>query len=496
MKIHKKLNEEKLCNSKNDKLLLHSDKCKKISNSYTHGGYKCGKNNTWDESNCVPYYCDIGYYFDQKQKKCIENCKFDNEKSFFIYEDNFNKTFDIKKNTKYNFIFPFSLQKQYLIIADYDNQPKPAIIYIEKIFEQNFDYKLHIEEINTTLKLLNLNEQNSRYSSIKSEESLIFLENSKDYILYLDSIYKNSKTEFKLAEYKNEMSYDEMLNHDSKYFSDYKETIHTFSKDKMYLLYIKSVELDPYNIFMQNLYKEETIEIVNLETNFLYLEKNKIYTLDFRKNSINRMIKLSRETLNSVVNIINKNIILNSKNLYYEMDENYIEKLTLKIENDNALIEFLFKQDDSEIAVLRFNKKIFKLNKKYNIMAIPIKYSSNLIEIELSRNEFLTNFTIYFGYSIPPYNYFSTDIEENIFTMEDKFNFIVNEHYKGNVELMEDEFYCVMIENFGEDVLMSIEIKEGDDDGDEDSDVNQNALTINLERWIMIMIMILLYFPF
>ena len=129
-------------------------------------------------------------------------------------------------------------------------------------------------------------------------------------------------------------------------------------------------------------------------------------------------------------------------------------------------------------------------------MAIPIKYSSNLIEIELSRNEFLTNFTIYFGYSIPPYNYFSTDIEENIFTMEDKYSFTVNEHYKGNIELMEDEFYCVMIENFGEDVLMSIEIKEGDDDGDEDSDVNQNALTINLERWIMIMIMILLYFPF
>ena len=272
----------------------------------------------------------------------------------------------------------------------------------------------------------------------------MFLDNSEDIVLYLDNMYNSSKTKYKIAEYKSEMSYDEMFNQDKKYFSDYKESIHFFSKDKMYLLYINASELDPFNIFISPLNKGETIEIKGYKTDFLYLGKNKIYTLDFRKNSINRMIKLSRETLKSIVNIINKSFILNSKNLYYELDKNYRGKLILKVENENALIEFLFRQEDTEIDVLRFNKKIFILNKKYNIIAIPKSYSNQLIDIELNRNEFLTNFTIYLGYTIPPFNYFSIDIEENIITMEDKLCFTVNEHYKGVTNLMEDEYYCVM----------------------------------------------------
>ena len=237
------------------------------------------------------------------------------------------------------------------------------------------------------------------------------------------------------------------------------------------IYYINASELHPFNIFKSPLNKGETIEIKGYKTDFLYLGKNKIYTLDFRKNSINRMIKLSRETLKSIVNIINKSFILNSKNLYYELDKNYRGKLILKVENENALIEFLFRQEDTEIDVLRFNKKIFILNKKYNIIAIPKSYSDKLIDIELNRNEFLTNFTIYLGYTIPPFNYFSIDIEENMITMEDKLSFTVNEHYKGVTNLMEDEYYCVMIENFGEDVLMKINVQDDGDDSDKDSTI-------------------------
>ena len=470
LKIHKKLNEENQCNSKNSKLLLYDDKCKYSSGS--GGGYKCKYDNTWDKSNCETNYCKIGYYFDQATKTCIENCKFDKEKSFFIYEDNYNKIFDIKQNIRYNFFFPFNKKKYYFVIRNYDNKRIPVTDYFILIWE-SFDFKLKIEEvkINSNINLLNLNNANTKISSITYKESLIFLNNSEDYILYIDNIYNSSKTKYEIAEYKNEMSYDEMFNHDKKYFSSYKDSIHFFSKDKMYLLYINVPELDPFNIFISPLNKGETIEINGNKTNFLYLEKNKIYTLDFRKNSINRMIKLSRETLKSVVNIINKSFILNSKNLYYELDNNYKGKLTLKVENENALIEFLFRQEDSEIDVLRFNKKTFILNKKYNVMAIPKSYSNKLIDIELTRNEFLTNFTIYLGYSIPPFNYFSIDVEENMIIMEDKLSFTVNEHYKGVNNLMEDEFYCVMIENFGEDVLMKINVQDDGDDSDKDSTI-------------------------
>ena len=327
-----------------------------------------------------------------------------------------------------------------------------------------FEYKLKIEEVYTNLKLINLNNVKTRISSLKSRESLIFMENYEDYILYLDNMYNSSKTKYKIAEYNTEMSYDEMFKQDSKYFSDYKESIHFFSKDKLYLLYINVVDLDPFNLFIGPSIMKETIEINEYEINFLFLQKNKIYVLDFRKNSINRMLKLSRETIKSVVTIINKSFVLNSKNLYYELDDNYKGKLILKIENNDALIEFLFKQKDEEVAVLRFNKRKFVLNKRYNIMAIPKSYKSKFINIELNRNEFLTEFSIYFGYSIPPFNYFSTEIKENLIKMEDRFNFTINEHYKGdNIDLMEDEYYCLMIENLGKDVLMFIDVK---DDGD------------------------------
>lgn len=280
------------------------------------------------------------------------------------------------------------------------------------------------------------------------------------------------------------MSYEEILNFNSKHYSAFIDKIHTFSKDKLYLLYIKCSELDPFNIFWSPTYEEETIIIDRFEPEFLYLNKDKNYILDFKYNNINRMIKLSRETLNSEIVIEDKDFTLNSANLYYQIEDNFTGKLKLIVQKENALIEFLFKQDDSEIDVLEFEKRTFTLNKKYNILTIPKSYSSKLIDIELMRNEYLTNFTIYLAYTIPPYNYFSIDLEENIFTMEDIFTFTINEHYKGNFNLMENEYYCVMIENFGKDVTMSIETRDESKDktGEEDS--------TGLENWKITLIVI------
>ena len=44
---------------------------------HAHGGFKCGQNNQWDKNNCAPYYCDIGYSFDQHLKKCVKDCMVD-----------------------------------------------------------------------------------------------------------------------------------------------------------------------------------------------------------------------------------------------------------------------------------------------------------------------------------------------------------------------------------------------------------------------------------
>ena len=59
------------CNPNNKKLLKLTDKCDKyFNNSYTHGGYECGKDEKWS-TNCVASYCDIGYIFDHEQNICV-----------------------------------------------------------------------------------------------------------------------------------------------------------------------------------------------------------------------------------------------------------------------------------------------------------------------------------------------------------------------------------------------------------------------------------------
>ena len=59
------------CNPNNKKLVFVTSECDKtFKNKYTHGGYLCGDDGKWSK-NCVASYCDIGYIFDHKSKKCI-----------------------------------------------------------------------------------------------------------------------------------------------------------------------------------------------------------------------------------------------------------------------------------------------------------------------------------------------------------------------------------------------------------------------------------------
>lgn len=60
------------CNPNNNLLLLEDPICSNLA-EHTHGGHPCGKNGEWDldKSHCQAFYCDMGYYYDTYQKKCI-----------------------------------------------------------------------------------------------------------------------------------------------------------------------------------------------------------------------------------------------------------------------------------------------------------------------------------------------------------------------------------------------------------------------------------------
>ena len=76
LEIFDKYNKQKKCNKNN--LLIKFDPndmktCYKFKNDeHAHGGYQCNENGTWSDI-CSPYYCDIGYIFDNYNKKCIKD---------------------------------------------------------------------------------------------------------------------------------------------------------------------------------------------------------------------------------------------------------------------------------------------------------------------------------------------------------------------------------------------------------------------------------------
>ena len=61
------------CNKKNPKLTLFHEKCKFNDDKFAHGGFGCGEKNKWDESKCIPIYCDDGYFFDNIKNKCVKD---------------------------------------------------------------------------------------------------------------------------------------------------------------------------------------------------------------------------------------------------------------------------------------------------------------------------------------------------------------------------------------------------------------------------------------
>ena len=62
------------CNINNSFLLLENNNCSKIKgDSHAHGGFACGNDGLWNKSKCKAFYCDLGFYYDSYQNKCIED---------------------------------------------------------------------------------------------------------------------------------------------------------------------------------------------------------------------------------------------------------------------------------------------------------------------------------------------------------------------------------------------------------------------------------------
>ena len=207
--------------------------------------------------------------------------------------------------------------------------------------------------------------------------------------------------------------------------------------------------------------------VMNSNTNFLYLQKNKIYELDFKDNTMNKMIKLSRKTLNSTIVIEDENVTLDSNNIYYKLKDQFNGKLKLEVKNNDALIEFLFRTTGA--STINFRKSLhYNTTDKLTMVTISKEYFNKKLEFKIRGGKNF-NFNSYFGYSIPPYTYYNlNDLnqykpeskEENIYITID------------DAKLMEGEYYCAFFQNLGDYLSITFsekenepEKKEGDDEG-------------------------------
>ena len=57
------------CNPNNKIFVKLSDECK--FDNHLHGGFRCGSDSKWNKSDCVPAYCDTGYYYNRLSNSCI-----------------------------------------------------------------------------------------------------------------------------------------------------------------------------------------------------------------------------------------------------------------------------------------------------------------------------------------------------------------------------------------------------------------------------------------
>ena len=459
LNFHKKYNNKEECNSNNTKLIYHdNNNCYNIeSKDHAHGGYKCGSNNKWDKTKCIPYYCDIGYYYDIYQEKCFEECKSDIE-SIYIHENQYSKDLIIKKNVtyefftanlNYNYSFDFSENVDDITVND---EKIPRISFIDGFYKRilinknknfNNDIKLKINSYQSSTEIMQIKadyyEQKEEYLTINGSLIMIIQVTNKHVLSFNNKI----SNKIKIAKYQTGMNYKDIIDVSSNYFKDCTWEIFSLDKNEPYFIYF---DFEPEQHFI-NWFLDYTIMDMNYIwirkywQNIVYAKKDQTYHIELNDTNMEAMIKLSKKSLNSEVIINYNETKLNSKQYYYIV---YYDYVYLNITKEDAIIDILYKIPYYyQVDKLDLEQKNFILSKKYNLINIPKNYSLNTIKFEINSNG-NSSYIISQGYSLLQYSYFPPEDEKNIIKSKN-YKFQIVKPYKNQDEYFDEELYTVMI---------------------------------------------------
>ena len=199
------------------------------------------------------------------------------------------------------------------------------------------------------------------------------------------------------------------------------------------------------------------------------LEEGKVYIIDFSniinilqensKTKVKLMLKLRKESINSRINILGRNVQINSSNYYYELGD-INTKLEFQVENYDALIDILYNYEEMvDTDILEFEEKECIINKTYTFISIPNhkKFKTINFEIKAGNNP---NYTVSYGYSL--FHYVNIPfLKDEKFNQSEICKFQVNDPYKDDNIFLKDEIYTIRISKLEGDLqlIMTLEKK-------------------------------------
>ena len=173
--------------------------------------------------------------------------------------------------------------------------------------------------------------------------------------------------------------------------------------------------------------------------------------------------------MNSQINIIDENIILNSDNIYYQIKEGFKGKLKLEVEKSDAVIEFLFKLNNVNQVKLEKNMTI-NMTKETTIIIVSNEIFSKILNFHLKSEKNL-KFNIFFGYSKPPYSYYYPGNTNQFSLTINKMDIPI--FLEKDIKLMDDEYYCILVENLRSNLLISFTETEDTPKEEEEEETEQ-----------------------
>ena len=421
----------------------------------------------------------------------MEECSFDDTENYLIMNDVEEKTYDIDKNkiTTFTLINEFK-NHYYFYNSSLDiilSMPKIGFIQTDTLIlnknkNMETNSKLSITSLISDIEFLRY------YNNIKMENLLLFkgklmiiLKAPEDHIFYGYDALSEIVNKMKYATYDDQMALDDILSGNEQYFKEYKndDGILTLPKNNINILFLDYSSFEQIHLFLATKTTNEKIDISGRDTYFLFLEKDKTYELNFEENIENRMIKLSRKTLDSEIDILDENIVINSNNIYYRVKKGFKGILKLKVKNSDAVIEFLFEINNFSVEQSFWRNSQITTTGKYALVKISKEYFSKKLIFKLQGDK---SFYMFYGYSKAPYLYYNYKSQTKLQFQNRvvSFNIIVKD-----IDLMDGEEFCVLFENFGNSltIVMSVDDSSNDKDGSGKGDEG-------LESWKVAIILV------